>query len=134
MCGVNLLLFLSLLSADFVIFGHLGSLLGVGAVWGYNLATADVGWILFKRSWRAKRAKSRQAISLDQTFRVPFFLIMPGLISDGIALALMLRRGLQRRRYVQRHRASSLWVGEPDANGIIEVEAVRLDVSENNEG
>ena len=130
MCGVNLLLFLGLLSADFVIFGHLSSYIGVGAVWGYNLVTAYVGWILFKRNWRAKRTKSNQGVQVDQTFRAPFFLMMPGLITDGVAMSLMLRRGLQRRRYTQRNRASSLWVGEPDANGIIDVEAVRIDIAE----
>ena len=131
MCGVNLLLFLGLLSVDFMVFGHLSSQIGAGAVWGYNLATAYIGWILFKRNWRAKRTKLNQVVQVDQTFRAPFFLMMPGLASDGVALALMLRRGLQRRRYIQRRRASTLWVGEPDADGIIDVEAVRIEIAEN---
>ena len=130
MCGVNLLLLLGLLASDLMIFGHLSGHVGVGAVWGYNLVTAYIGWTLFKRNWRAKRTVSNQVVHMDQTFRAPILLMMPGLITDGVAVALMLRRGLQRRRYVRRDRASSLWVGEPDVNGIIDVEAVRIDVAE----
>ena len=127
MCGTNLLLFFGLIAADAVVLSTLAEYVDGGWIWLWHMVTAYVGWQLAKQSFRSQRQGGGVNIRLNGTFRAPLFLLMPGLITDGLATAELLSRYVASRRYLGRRRVSNLWVGEPDRHGVIPVEAVRVE-------
>ena len=130
MCAVTLLFFFMLLSTDIYIFGELAKHVDAFWIWSWNLAMIYVGWQLIKRRFNAQRAEKGLTLKIDASYRAPFLLLIPGLLSDGVAICTLGYAYLREQRYHRRRRASSLWVGKPGADGVIKVEAVRVKPAE----
>lgn len=126
MCAVNLLLFFTILSSDLFLFGIVGQYIDAVWIWGWNLGTVYFGWQLLKARFRLQRAQGGSMLRIDRSYRAPLLLMMPGLLSDGWALVDITTAYVRDQRYLRRRRASSLWVGQPDKNGVIKVQAVRI--------
>ena len=126
MCAANLLLFVTLLASDIVVFGISGHYVDAVWLWGWNLGTVYLGWQLLKERFRAQRAEGGGVLKIDATYRAPVFLMMPGFVSDGIALSSLAAAYVRDQRFSRRRRASKLWVGQPAKDGVIKVQGVRV--------
>ena len=126
MCAGNLVFFLGLITVDALLFGVVGTYIESLWIWGWNLGTVYLGWQLAKQRFRQQREQNGFTFKVDRSFRTPFLLMLPGLVSDTLALSAIVSAYVRNRRYQQRRRSSSLWVGQPDAKGVIQVEAVRV--------
>ena len=125
MCALKILLLFLVVTIETYLFQVVASGVEEIWVWTWNLGTAFLGWQLLKQ--RFKGTGGRVARQLDGRYRVPLFLLLPGLLTDSLALGLIVIGYGRSKRYQRRQRASSLWVGEPDEHGVIDVQAIRLD-------
>jgi len=130
MCAANLLLLVTLLAIDIVLFGILGRYVDAFWLWVWNLGTVYLGWQLLKIRFRAQRADGGGVLKVDATYRAPVFFMMPGVVSDGIALGSLVAAYVRNQRYFRRRRASTLWVGQPTKDGVIKVQGVRVKTDE----
>ncbi|MGB0646410.1 MAG: FxsA family protein [Bradymonadia bacterium] len=128
MCGPNLFAFLIAVYVELLVLSSVASRIDAGWVWLWCVLTAITGWRLLRRNFSDASSLQSGGIQLsDARVVIPLGLMMPGFITDLTAMVLICRRSYRRHTVASRPRKSALWVGEPDAQGNIPVQAVRVD-------
>ena len=128
MCGPNLFAVFIVLYVELLVLSSIASRIDTGWVWLWCVLTAIAGWKLLRRNFLDAKTLQTGAIQFsDARVLIPLGLMMPGLITDLTAVVLICKRGYRRHTVASRRRESTLWVGEPDAQGNIPVQAVRIE-------
>ena len=128
MCAPNLIGFLLFLYLETILFGAIS-----GAVDGFwllvwCLCTGWLGWRLLKAEFGRQRDRIVTIRMVDKKrLLVPLLLLMPGILTDATALSIAIKRSISSEQRRRRKRASQLWIGEIDADGVIPVEAVVIE-------
>ena len=128
MCGPNFFLGFGVLYAELMLLGTLATRMDSMWLWLWSAGTFYLGWRLLRRSLTHQMGQARMVIHpRDRRILLPIGLMIPGLMSDLAVVLLWIRNVYQRKAVSDRPRYSELWVGEPDDEGTIPVQGVRVE-------
>ena len=128
MCGPNLFAFFIAVYVELLVLSSTASRIDIGWVWLWCVLTAIAGWKLLRRNFSDASSLRAGGVQLsDARLVIPLGLMMPGFITDLTAMVLICHRTYRRHTVASRPRRSDLWVGEPDAQGNIPVQAIRVE-------
>jgi hypothetical protein len=127
MCGPNFFLVFAVLYAELSLLGSLASHVDSMWLWLWTGATFYVGWRLLKGALKHQTTQHQGVINpRDRRVLLPVGLMIPGLMTDLAVVFIWIWTTYQRSAVSSRPRDSSLWVGQPDSEGTIPVEGVRV--------
>ncbi len=128
MCGPNFFLAFGVLYAELMLLGSLATRMDSMWLWLWSAGTFYVGWRLLRRGLVNQTSQTQIVINpRDRRILLPVGLMVPGLMTDVAVVLLWLWDTYQRSAVSGRPRTSELWVGEPDGEGTIPVQGVRIE-------
>jgi hypothetical protein len=127
MCGTNFFIAFAVLYAELSLLGSLAARVDSMWLWLWTAATFYLGWRLLKGGIKHQTTQNQGVINpRDRRVLLPVGLMIPGLMTDLAVVLMWLWTSYQRSAVSSRPRDSVLWVGEPDGEGTIPVEGVRV--------